>query len=195
MRHPSFHCDGVPQLTSRDDLRLIEDVDFVDICTPTSSHLDLTIWALEHGYHVLCEKPVALTTCRGPPHRGCVPRIGARRDALPSVSLQSGVGAAAKVAGRGRDRPMASRRVARLSPHGGSRHERRPDAVARPARGCRRRDSSRSRHASHLRDARRRPGCRRACVRGRDCCVIETTMSRTARTFSSSILSGSASCS
>jgi predicted dehydrogenase len=53
--------DGVPQLTSRDDLRLIEDVDFVDICTPTSSHLDLTIWALEHGYHVLCEKPVALT--------------------------------------------------------------------------------------------------------------------------------------
>ncbi|MEP7087277.1 MAG: Gfo/Idh/MocA family oxidoreductase [Gemmatimonadota bacterium] len=54
--------DGVPQLESRDDLRLIEDVDFVDICTPTSSHLDLTIWALEHGYHVLCEKPVALTT-------------------------------------------------------------------------------------------------------------------------------------
>jgi predicted dehydrogenase len=53
--------DGVPQLVSRDDLRLIEDVDFVDICTPTSSHLDLTIWALEHGYHVLCEKPVALT--------------------------------------------------------------------------------------------------------------------------------------
>jgi len=54
--------DGVPQLVSRDDLALIEDVDFVDICTPTSSHLDLTIWALEHGYHVLCEKPVALTT-------------------------------------------------------------------------------------------------------------------------------------
>ncbi len=53
---------GVPQLTSRDLLRTISDVDFVDICTPTSSHLDLTLWALEQGYHVLCEKPVALTT-------------------------------------------------------------------------------------------------------------------------------------
>jgi predicted dehydrogenase len=36
-------------------------IDFVDICTPTSSHLELTLWALEHGMHVLCEKPVALT--------------------------------------------------------------------------------------------------------------------------------------
>jgi predicted dehydrogenase len=53
--------EGVPQLGSRDGLRAISDVDFVDICTPTSSHLDLTIWALEQGYHVLCEKPVALT--------------------------------------------------------------------------------------------------------------------------------------
>jgi predicted dehydrogenase len=53
--------DGVPQIGSRDGLRAISDVDFVDICTPTSSHLDLTLWALEQGYHVLCEKPVALT--------------------------------------------------------------------------------------------------------------------------------------
>jgi predicted dehydrogenase len=53
---------GVPQLTHRDALKTIRDVDFVDICTPTSSHLDLTVWALEQGYHVLCEKPVALTT-------------------------------------------------------------------------------------------------------------------------------------
>lgn len=36
-------------------------IDFVDICTPTSSHLELTLWALEQGLHVLCEKPVALT--------------------------------------------------------------------------------------------------------------------------------------
>jgi predicted dehydrogenase len=36
------------------------DLDFVDICTPTASHLELTLWALEHGLHVLCEKPVAL---------------------------------------------------------------------------------------------------------------------------------------
>ena len=37
------------------------DVDFVDICTPTASHLELTLWALAHGLHVLCEKPVALS--------------------------------------------------------------------------------------------------------------------------------------
>jgi predicted dehydrogenase len=53
--------DGVPQIGTREGLQAIADVDFVDICTPTSSHLDLTIWALERGYHVLCEKPVALT--------------------------------------------------------------------------------------------------------------------------------------
>jgi predicted dehydrogenase len=53
--------EGVPHLGSREALRTIADVDFVDICTPTSSHLELSIWALEQGYHVLCEKPVALT--------------------------------------------------------------------------------------------------------------------------------------
>lgn len=36
-------------------------IDFVDICTPTATHLELTLWALEHGLHVMCEKPVALT--------------------------------------------------------------------------------------------------------------------------------------
>lgn len=56
--------DGVPQLTHRDALLSVADVDFVDICTPTSSHLELTLWALEHGYHVLCEKPVALTVAQ-----------------------------------------------------------------------------------------------------------------------------------
>ncbi len=35
-------------------------LDFVDICTPTSSHLELSLWGLSQGYHVLCEKPVAV---------------------------------------------------------------------------------------------------------------------------------------
>ena len=36
-------------------------VDVVSICTPTDSHVDLAIAALEAGKHVLVEKPVAIT--------------------------------------------------------------------------------------------------------------------------------------
>ena len=37
-------------------------VDLVSICTPTASHVDLAVAALEAGKHVLVEKPVALTS-------------------------------------------------------------------------------------------------------------------------------------
>jgi predicted dehydrogenase len=53
--------DGVPVVTSRDDLVRHGPLDFIDICTPTRSHLELVLWGLNHGYHVLCEKPVALS--------------------------------------------------------------------------------------------------------------------------------------
>ena len=53
--------DGIPLLAHRERLRELAPLDFIDICTPTASHLDLTLWGLEQGYHVICEKPVALT--------------------------------------------------------------------------------------------------------------------------------------
>jgi len=53
--------DGVPVLRHRDALRELAPLDFIDICTPTVSHLDLTLWGLGQGYHVVCEKPVALS--------------------------------------------------------------------------------------------------------------------------------------
>lgn len=51
----------IRHLAHRDELAAVWPLDFVDICTPTASHLELTLWALEQGHHVLCEKPVALT--------------------------------------------------------------------------------------------------------------------------------------
>lgn len=35
------------------------EVDAVDICTPPSAHLEVASLAIEHGLHVLCEKPLA----------------------------------------------------------------------------------------------------------------------------------------
>src|SRR2546427_2872831 len=53
--------DGIPLLRDHAALRELAPLDFIDICTPTASHLELTVWGLEQGYHVVCEKPVALT--------------------------------------------------------------------------------------------------------------------------------------
>ncbi|MDE0959562.1 MAG: Gfo/Idh/MocA family oxidoreductase [Planctomycetota bacterium] len=39
-----------------------DDVDLISICTPTDTHIDLAIEALEQGKHVLLEKPVALSS-------------------------------------------------------------------------------------------------------------------------------------
>src|SRR5213592_4401597 len=54
-------ADGIALLSGREQLRRAGPIDFIDICTPTASHLELTLWGLERGYHVVCEKPVALT--------------------------------------------------------------------------------------------------------------------------------------
>jgi predicted dehydrogenase len=43
---------------SPDDLLAGESLDFVDICTPPSSHAALIERALDRGLHVLCEKPL-----------------------------------------------------------------------------------------------------------------------------------------
>jgi predicted dehydrogenase len=36
-----------------------DDIDLIDVCTPSHTHFELAMGALEAGKHVLCEKPVA----------------------------------------------------------------------------------------------------------------------------------------
>ena len=38
------------------------EIDAIDICTPTHTHLDLVLAALAAGKHVICEKPMARTS-------------------------------------------------------------------------------------------------------------------------------------
>jgi predicted dehydrogenase len=39
----------------------LDSVDLVSVCVPTCSHPQVSIFAADHGRHVLCEKPIALT--------------------------------------------------------------------------------------------------------------------------------------
>ena len=51
---------GIPHVyESPEALIAREDLDLVDVCTPSATHFDLSWAALESGKHVLCEKPVA----------------------------------------------------------------------------------------------------------------------------------------
>lgn len=45
-----------------DELLANENVDIVDICTPSYMHKEMSIKALECGKHVLCEKPMSLNS-------------------------------------------------------------------------------------------------------------------------------------
>ncbi len=45
--------------TGHRELLQRDDIDVVDVCTPSHTHHDLAVAALEAGKHVLCEKPVA----------------------------------------------------------------------------------------------------------------------------------------
>jgi predicted dehydrogenase len=51
---------GIPNVyDSHAELIAREDIDLVDVCTPSATHFELSWAALEAGKHVLCEKPVA----------------------------------------------------------------------------------------------------------------------------------------
>lgn len=51
---------GIPVI-ARDHTEVVgrDDIDLVDVCTPSATHFELSMAAIEAGKHVLCEKPVA----------------------------------------------------------------------------------------------------------------------------------------
>jgi scyllo-inositol 2-dehydrogenase (NAD+) len=53
---------GARPFTSLDEAVAAGDLDAAVITAPTHAHRDLTVTALEHGLHVFCEKPMALST-------------------------------------------------------------------------------------------------------------------------------------
>ena len=57
-------------------------IDFVDICTPTATHVRVTLEALAEGYHVLCEKPAAITPAEA--RSVAAAAHAARRTVMPS---------------------------------------------------------------------------------------------------------------
>ncbi|MFE1936305.1 Gfo/Idh/MocA family protein [Streptomyces sp. NPDC059474] len=51
---------GLPAYSDFANLVANESLDFIDICTPPSSHAEYSALGIEHDLHVLCEKPVFL---------------------------------------------------------------------------------------------------------------------------------------
>ena len=54
--------ESIKIYATMEELLVNETPDMVDICTPSYLHAELSIKAMEKGFHVLCEKPMSLTS-------------------------------------------------------------------------------------------------------------------------------------
>ena len=54
----NFNCEAVEDW--RDAIKR-QDIEAVIVCTPPSMHSEISIKAMQHGKHVLCEKPFAMS--------------------------------------------------------------------------------------------------------------------------------------
>ncbi len=57
-----IHLEGVQAYETLDEILADPQIDLVDICLPPNLHVDAACRALAAGKHVLCEKPLGLTT-------------------------------------------------------------------------------------------------------------------------------------
>ena len=62
MAKEKVNDENIHIYSSYEELLENENPDYVDICTPSYMHREMSIKALEKGIHVLCEKPMSLTT-------------------------------------------------------------------------------------------------------------------------------------
>jgi len=58
----AIDLSGVNKYTTFDEMLAAGGFEVVDLCLPTFLHADYTVKALEAGYHVFCEKPMALNS-------------------------------------------------------------------------------------------------------------------------------------
>lgn len=54
-------CENVAEFTDYNELLDMEELDYVDICTPNYLHSIIAVKAMEKGLHVFCEKPDAVS--------------------------------------------------------------------------------------------------------------------------------------
>ncbi|GGC13524.1 Gfo/Idh/MocA family protein [Cellulomonas carbonis] len=73
-----------------------DDVQLVDVCTPGDTHAEIAIAALEHGKHVLCEKPLAnsveeaeqmAAAAADAAERGVMAMVGFTYRRVPAIAL------------------------------------------------------------------------------------------------------------
>ncbi len=61
MANGKIGVDDVKLYASIEELFANEKPDIVDVCTPSYMHADISIYAMEHGCDVICEKPMSVT--------------------------------------------------------------------------------------------------------------------------------------
>jgi len=62
MAKEKVNDENIKIYATMEELLKNETPDMVDICTPSYLHAELSIKAMEMGFHVLCEKPMSLTS-------------------------------------------------------------------------------------------------------------------------------------
>ena len=69
---------GAEALYDGDDMLARKDIDMVDICLPTDLHCEFVVKAAQSGFHILCEKPIALTVEEGKRMRDAAEKSGVK---------------------------------------------------------------------------------------------------------------------